>query len=109
MKRARTAKAVADTLQLHELAYDRHDVRLLTDLRDDVVGNHQSSAIVTPAPPSFQAPSRNCFTRVSLLSISATRSRNAPVPFPWMMLSEGKSARIASSSAWRTVESSSSA
>ena len=49
---------------------------------DNFVRNHQSSATVTPAPPSFQAPSRNCFTRVSLVSISATRSRNAPVPFP---------------------------
>src|SRR5438552_8354324 len=82
MERARPAKAVADALELYELTDDRDDVSLLAHLFDNAIGNHPSSATVTPAPPSFQAPSRNCFTRVSLLSISATRSRSAPVPFP---------------------------
>src|SRR4051812_31408929 len=82
MKRTRAAKAAAHALEPHELADDRHDVRLVAYTFDDVVRNHANSASVTPAPPSFQAPSRNCFTRVSLRSISVTRSRNAPVPLP---------------------------
>ena len=67
---------------LLELANHRNDVGLVADAFDDFVGNHANSANVTPAPPSFQAPSRKPLTRVSLRSISATRSRNAPVPFP---------------------------
>ena len=46
MKRTRAAKAVADALQLHELADDRDDVRLVANTVDDVVGNHANSASV---------------------------------------------------------------
>ena len=82
MKWTWPAKARTDALQLHELADDLDDVRFVTNAIDDFVGYHQSSATVTPAPPSFQAPRRNCFTRVSFFNISLTRSRSAPVPFP---------------------------
>src|ERR1051326_5247991 len=82
VKRARSAKTVANALELHELADDGDNVRFLSDAVDDLVGNHANSANVTPAPPSFHAPRRNALTRVSLRSISPTRSRNAPVPFP---------------------------
>src|SRR6185437_15180291 len=82
MERTRSPKAVPDPLELDELADDRDEVRFFADAFDDGVGDHARSASVTPAPPSFQAPSRNPFTRVSLRSISATRSRSAPVPLP---------------------------
>ena len=82
VERTRPAKAVADAFQLDELADYADDVGLVAHAVDDVVRNHARSATVTPAPPSFQAPSRKLFTRVSLRSISATRSRSAPVPFP---------------------------
>ena len=82
MKWARSAKARTHALELHELADDLDDVRFISNAIDYVIRNHQSSATVTPAPPSFQAPMRNCFTRVSFVSISVTRSRSAPVPFP---------------------------
>src|SRR5262249_20600694 len=82
MERTRPTKAVADAFELHEFADDGDDVRLVAHTGDDVVWNHANPASVTPAPPSFQAPRRNPFTRVSLRSISPTRSRSAPVPFP---------------------------
>src|SRR5215510_7577448 len=78
----RPSEAVTDALELHVLADDRDDVRLFAYALDDVVGNHAKSATVTPFPPSFQAPSLKPFTLVSLRSISPTRSRNTPVPFP---------------------------
>src|SRR5689334_18915492 len=74
--------AVADALELHEFADDLHDVGFLANSVNDVVGNHQNSATVTPVPPSLYAPSRKLCTRLSFCNISATRSRSAPVPLP---------------------------
>src|SRR3954471_9115681 len=82
MERTRAAKAVARALERHVLADDRDDVRAFAQALDVLVGDHPRSTTVTPAPPSFQAPSRNPFTRVSLRSISFTSSRSAPVPLP---------------------------
>src|SRR5581483_4775631 len=82
VERAGPSKHRPHALEADVLADDRDDVGGRLHLLDDVVRNHASSATVTPAPPSFQAPSRKSFTRVSLRSISATRSRSAPVPLP---------------------------
>src|SRR5207244_6740190 len=107
MKWARPAEVGDDALDVHVLADDLDDVGGVTDLVDDVVGYHLSSTTVTPAPPSFQAPSRKFVTRDSLRSISATRSRKAPVPLPWMMRSVLRSARTAASTACITMSSTS--
>jgi hypothetical protein len=54
-------RLVPTRFQLHELADDLTMSAFISNAIDDVVWNHQSSATVTPAPPSFQAPRRNCF------------------------------------------------
>src|SRR6266508_6711624 len=99
VKGAWAAKIRTGSLEGHVLADDTDNVRCLAYLLDGLVGNHDSSTTVTPAPPSFHAPSRKLKTRLSLLSISATRSRSAPVPFPWMNRSVLRSARTAESAA----------
>ena len=81
VKRARTAERAARLLERDRFADDPDDVGRFADALDFVVGNH-SSTTVTPVPPSLKAPGRKPRTRVSLRSISLTRSRNAPVPFP---------------------------
>src|SRR5205807_3305375 len=97
----------ADALEIDVLPDHLNDVGGIANLVDDFVGYHLSSTTVTPAPPSFQAPSRKFVTRDSLRSISATRSRSAPVPFPWMMRSVRRSARTAASTACITMSSTS--
>ena len=82
MERAGAAVHRPHFLEAHVLADDGDDVRRLRDLVYDFIRDHDSSAMVTPAPPSFHAPMRKVRTRVSPDSSSATRSRSAPVPFP---------------------------
>src|SRR5450756_611791 len=89
------------------LADDRHDVRGVAHPLHILVGNHDSCTTVTPAPPSFQRPSREDFTRGSSFTIWPTRSRSAPVPLPWMMRSSARSARSALSIACSTASSTS--
>src|ERR1019366_5185183 len=72
----------AHFLEAHVLADDGDDVRRLRDLFYHFLRDHDNSAMVTPAPPSFHAPMRTVRTRGSPDSNSATRSRSAPVPFP---------------------------
>src|SRR5438045_2883534 len=99
MERTRPTEIGSDALETDVLADHLDDVGGVAHLVDDFVGYHPSSTTVTPAPPSFQAPSRKLVTRVSLRSISATRSRKAPVPLPWMMRRVLRSARTAASTA----------
>src|SRR3954468_15843137 len=82
MKRTRSPEGVAHTLEIDVLADDRDDVGGVANQLHHFVGDHANSATVTPAPPSFHAPRRKLVTRDSLRSISATRSRSAPVPLP---------------------------
>src|SRR4029079_1380084 len=105
MKRTRSAEVGARPFEVHVLADDLDDIGGVADLVDDLVGYHLSSPPVTPAPPSFQAPRRKFVTRDSLRSISETRSRNAPVPLPWMMRMDLRSARMAASTACITMSS----
>src|SRR5438045_8251575 len=105
MERARAAEIGTGALEIDVLADDLDDVGGIAYLLDDFVRNHFSSTTVTPAPPSFQAPRRKFVTRDSLRSISATRSRRAPVPLPWMMRRVLRSARTAASTACITMSS----
>ena len=82
VKRTRSTIVTTSALERHELADDLHDVSSRAHALDEFVGNHVNSATVTPAPPSFHAPSRKPATRVSFFSISPTRDRSAPVPLP---------------------------
>src|SRR5690606_35753094 len=101
------APHAARLLELHVLADDRDDVRRGAHLLHHFVGDHASSTTVTPAPPSFHAPMRCDFTRLSPLSNCATRSRSAPVPLPWMIRSACRSARCAASIACTIASSTS--
>ena len=58
------------------------DVRARAHFIDDRVGDHESSAMVTPVPPSPMPPGRNVATRASCFSSWFTTSRSAPVPLP---------------------------
>src|SRR5213595_1307594 len=107
MEGTRPAEIGSDALETDVLADHLDDVGGVAHLVHDFVGYHPSSTTVTPAPPSFQAPSRKLVTRVSLRSISATRSRRAPVPLPWMMRRVLRSARTAASTACITMSSTS--
>src|SRR5256714_13502234 len=107
MERTRPTEISSDALETDVLADHLDYVGGVAHLVDDLVGYHPSSTTVTPAPPSFQAPSRKLVTRVSLRSISATRSRKAPVPLPWMMRRVLRSARTAASTACITMSSTS--
>ena len=82
MERTRAAIVGALSLELDVLADHGDDVGALAHPLDGLVGDHANTAMVTPAPPSFQAPMWNSRTRVSLRSISLTTSRSAPVPLP---------------------------
>ena len=82
VKRTRSAEITPSPLEGDELTEHLNDVRRRAHPFDDLVGNHVSVATVTPAPPSFHAPSLKPATRVSFFSISLTRERKAPVPFP---------------------------
>ena len=69
-------------LEGDHLSHDLDDVGPLPDLLHHLVGNHWSTATVTPAPPSPYTPPRNSRTRRSRRSSSCTRAFTAPVPFP---------------------------
>src|SRR5205823_9467567 len=57
MERTRPAEIGSDALETDVLADHLDDVGGVAHLVDDFVGYHPSSTTVTPAPPSFQAPS----------------------------------------------------
>src|SRR5438094_10670743 len=105
MERTGTTIIGALPLEVHVLADHLDDVGGVAHLFDYFVRYHPISATVTPVPPSFHAPSLKPDTRDSFLSISATRSHSAPVPFPWMMRRVLRSARTASSTACITCSS----
>src|SRR5690606_31988249 len=82
VERAEAPVILAGTLQRDVLADHLHDVGPRTHLFDDAFGDHSSSAIVTPAPPSPGPPARKERIRGSSRSSRCTVLRTAPVPSP---------------------------
>src|SRR5688572_8952951 len=83
--------------ELDMFADDFDDVGARPHFLYDMLRNHRSSATVTPVPPSTSVPARKDLIRGSDFSVCATTARNAPVPLPCTMRSDGRSARIAAS------------
>src|SRR5688572_24582418 len=96
---AQSAEFLAGPFERHVLTDHLDQVNASAHLVNNVIWYHSSSATVTPEPPSPIPPCLNLLTRRSARSSSVTTCRNAPVPLPWMIRREARSACTAASTA----------